>query len=66
MRKARVLRQLQVVQLAERSKITGRHLESCESGRMSLSVDELIRVAEVLRLPLVHFLGDCMLCATPD
>ncbi|MCC7390186.1 MAG: helix-turn-helix transcriptional regulator [Phycisphaerales bacterium] len=65
-RVVRTRRRLAIKELAERAGLSELRLAACESGRRSLTVDELERVAGVLGVPLAWFLHTCVLCGTAD
>lgn len=63
-RRARMLNGIAVEDLSRMAGVQASDLESIESGRGSLTVDELEKVATILGVPLMQFLGECMLCGS--
>lgn len=63
---ARECRKMTVQELARRADISNARLTNAERGAVSLTVDEVERIALVLRLPSAHFMGMCILCGSPD
>ena len=64
LRIARNCRQLSIEQLATKSNLKVSLLRSYEDGRSHITIDELERLAEVLRLPVSHFLEACAFCGS--
>lgn len=62
LRTARRARSLTRGELAKRGDLAVTRFRECEIGRTRISVDELERLAAALRLPLAHFLEECVLC----
>jgi len=65
-RSARTLRLLTLAELAEQTGILEAHLQSYESGNKSISVAKLELIAAVLRTPVSHYMGACVLCGAHD
>lgn len=63
-RTARVALGWSLEALSRQAGIARGRLASCEAGRLSPTVAELECIALVLRLPLGHFFGPCLLCGS--
>lgn len=63
-RTARVFRGLTRADLAREAQISAQHLRRIEVGDISPTVDEIESLAAILRLPVAHFVDDCVLCGS--
>lgn len=52
-------------QLADRVGITQKQLRLHEAGKRSPTIPELERISACLRLPIGHFVGNCVACGEP-
>jgi ribosome-binding protein aMBF1 (putative translation factor) len=65
LRTARQTRGIARSDLAAWAGMTVRQLQSYEAGHNCISVNELVKLAAILRLPVTHFLEACVWCGSP-
>lgn len=61
---ARERRGFTAADMAEQAEIPLADYERYEQGKECIEVDDLERITAILRLPIGHFLEDCVLCGS--